>query len=101
MNYKIFIDKLLLKFSGKSIEKTLFNAKSQSITNNEEHVIIRWQDNIDNFIKNYKSSMQWRIYKKDKKILTNITLDYTGNGTWKEIKVWTDWSSWLSVKVND
>lgn len=40
MNYKIFIDKFLLKFSGKNIEKTSFSAKSQSITNNEEHVIV-------------------------------------------------------------
>lgn len=100
MNYKIFIDKFLLKFSGKNIEKTSFSAKSQSITNNEEHVIVSWQDNIDNFIKNYKSNMQWRIYKKDKKILKNITLDYTGNNSWKEIRVWTDWSWEINISID-
>lgn len=100
MIFKNLIEKLFAKTGGNNTWNDS-NASNQDIITDEEHVIVSWKANIDNFIKNYQSSMQWRIYNKDKKILTNITLDYTGNGTWKEINIRTNWSSWLSVKVND
>lgn len=100
MGFKTIIKNLLFKIDWRGVENVLNNELkwknivTQNPINEDEHIVVTGEAQVNAFINWYKSSMQGRIYN-ERKILDNITLDYT----WKTDKNLTKSSSnlWIST----